>query len=163
MLFPTSVFAVFFAVFFALHWLAVPYPRLRKAIILLGSLFFYGYWSWKFALMLFASGAINHFFAIQIAKAPNARIRQRWAFWGVGGNLLVLGIFKYTSFLFTKFMVPLAVPLCARFGTTDQLISLQEQVLPFIERIVLPVGISFYTFQALSYVVDVYRGHIKIQ
>lgn len=161
MLFPTSVFAVFFAVFFALHWLAVPYPRLRKAIILLGSLFFYGYWSWKFALMLFASGAINHFFAIQIAKAPNARIRQRWAFWGVGGNLLVLGIFKYTSFLFTKFMVPLAVPLCARFGTTDQLISLQEQVLPFIERIVLPVGISFYTFQALSYVVDVYRGHIK--
>lgn len=161
MLFPTAIFALFFAVVFTLHWLTVPYPRLRKVVILTGSLVFYGYWSWKFALMLLASSVINHVFAVCIYRAADQKSRRRWMVWGVGANLVVLGVFKYAGFLFAKFLVPLCVPLCAKFGTTDQLISLQEHVLPFIARIVLPVGISFYTFQALSYVVDVYRGRIE--
>ncbi len=161
MLFPTAIFALFFVVVFTLHWITVPYVRLRKAIILSGSLFFYGYWSWKFALMLLTSAILNHFFAVRIYRSADARVRRRWVVWGVGLNLLVLGIFKYTSFLFAKFLVPLAIPLCEHFGTTEQLISLQLTVLPFIAKIVLPVGISFYTFQALSYVVDVYRGKIE--
>ncbi len=161
MLFPTAIFALFFGVVFTLNWMTVPYVRLRKGILLAGSLIFYGYWSWKFALMLLTSALMNHYFAVCIYRSANAKTRRRWMIWGVGLNLLVLGIFKYAGFLFAKFLVPLAVPLCSRFGTTDQLIELQLNVLPFIAKIVLPVGISFYTFQALSYVVDVYRGKIE--
>ena len=156
MLFPTTVFALFFAVVFALHWGLVRFPRARKLVLLCASLFFYGYWSWKFALMLLASALLNHAAAVWIDQSRDQKTRRRTVAVTVAANLLVLGIFKYTGFLFTRLMVPLAVPLCAWFGTTDQLIALQEQVLPFIEKIVLPVGISFYTFQALSYVVDVY-------
>lgn len=156
MLFPTTVFALFFAIVFALHWGLVRFPLARKLVLLSASLFFYGYWSWKFALMLLASALLNHAAAVWIDKSEDPKGRRRMIAFTVTANLLVLGIFKYTGFLFTRFMVPLAIPLCARLGTTDQLIALQEQVLPFIEKIVLPVGISFYTFQALSYVVDVY-------
>ncbi|MDX9793610.1 MAG: MBOAT family O-acyltransferase, partial [Kiritimatiellia bacterium] len=131
-------------------------PRLRKGVLLGASLFFYGYWSWKFALMLLASAVLNHAAARWIDRTAEPHARRRGVAVAVVANLLVLGIFKYTGFLFTKLLVPLAVPLCARLGTTEQLITLQEQVLPVIEKIVLPVGISFYTFQALSYVADVY-------
>ena len=118
--------------------------------MLAASLFFYGYWSWKFALMLFASAVLNHAAACWIDRTAEPRARRRGVALAVTGNLLVLGIFKYTGFFFTKLLVPLAVPICARFGTTEQLIALQEHVLPVIEKIVLPVGISFYTFQALA-------------
>lgn len=156
MLFPTTVFALFFAVVFALHWGLAGYPRLRKITLLCASLFFYGYWSWKFALMLLGSAFLNHAAAVRIEAARDERARRRIIALAVVGNLLVLAFFKYTGFFFTRMLVPLAVPLCSWLGTTEQLINLQEHVLPFIERIVLPVGISFYTFQALSYVVDVY-------
>lgn len=156
MLFPTTVFALFFAVVFALHWGLTGYPRVRKVVLLCASLFFYGYWSWKFALMLLGSAILNHAAAVHIDAAQDEKHRRRLIALTVTANLLVLGIFKYTGFFFTRLLVPLAVPVCARFGTTEQLIALQEHVLPFIEKIVLPVGISFYTFQALSYVVDVY-------
>ncbi len=162
MLFPTTVFALFFAVVFFLHWGLVPFPRLRKCVLLAASLFFYGYWSWKFALMLACSGVLNHAIACWMDRTSNQQVRKHLIFVAVTGNLLLLGIFKYTAFLFTRLLVPLAVPICMRLGTTEQLITLQEQILPFIERIVLPVGISFYTFQALSYVVDVYRRHTPV-
>lgn len=156
MLFPTTVFALFFAIVFILHWSLTPLPRIRKLMLLGASLFFYGYWSWKFALMLLASALLNHAAAVFMHRSGDKR-RRNILVLAVAANLAVLGIFKYTGFLFTRCLVPLAVPLCARLGTTAQLIELQEHVLPFISRIILPVGISFYTFQALSYVIDVYR------
>lgn len=161
MLFPTSIFAIFFAAVFIMHWLLTPYPRLRKGWLLVSSLFFYGYWSWKFALMLLASAALNHVIAEWIAWGDCPQSRRRSMAIGVGLNLLVLCIFKYTKFFFFHCAVPLAVPICSHFGTTEQLITLQERVLPLVDQIVLPVGISFYTFQALSYVVDVYRRKIQ--
>lgn len=160
MLFPTAVFALFFAIVFSLSWLTVPWPRLRKAILLASSLVFYGYWNWRFAFMLLGSAVINHMFAMCLAASRSDRERKLWVAAGVASNLLLLAFFKYTGFLFTKFFVPLAIPVCTHFGTVEQLVELQENVLPFISRIVLPVGISFYTFQALSYVVDVYRRQI---
>ena len=156
MLFPTTVFALFFAVVFAAHWSLVRYPLARKVTLLAASLFFYGYWSWKFALMLLASAALNHMAAKRIHAARDPARARRAVAWTVAGNLLILAVFKYTGFLFTRALVPLAVPVCGWLGTTEQLITLQEHVLPFIERIVLPIGISFYTFQAISYVVDVH-------
>jgi D-alanyl-lipoteichoic acid acyltransferase DltB (MBOAT superfamily) len=156
MLFPTTVFALFFAIVFSLHWGLVRFPLVRKIVLLGASLFFYGYWSWKFALMLLASALLNHGAAVWIDASGDQRGRQRVMALAVAANLLVLAVFKYAGFFFTRLAVPLAIPLCAKFGTTEQLIHLQEVVLPFLEKIVLPVGISFYTFQALSYVLDVY-------
>ena len=128
MLFPTSIFALFFAIVFAIHWLAVSRPRIRKAALLLGSLFFYGWWSWKFALMLLASALLNHAVAVWMDRLTDARARRRAVTLGVAANLLVLGVFKYAGFLVFHVFVPLAVPVCARLGTTGQLIHLQEQV-----------------------------------
>jgi len=156
MLFPTTVFALYFAIVFFVYWGLVPFPRARKYVLLVASFIFYGYWSWKFALMLLASALLNQWAAMWMEASRGPIARRRIMVLAVVLNLFVLAVFKYTGFLFTRFAVPLAIPLCARFGTTEQLIHLQEQVLPFIEKIVLPVGISFYTFQALSYILDVY-------
>ena len=156
MLFPTTVFALFFAIVFATHWSLTRFPLARKIALLAASLFFYSYWSWKFALMLVASSVLNHLAAKWIHESRDPRLCRRMVVWTVVGNLLVLALFKYTGFLFAKAFVPLAVPIYSWLGTTEQLISLQETVLPFIDRIVLPIGISFYTFQAISYVVDVH-------
>ena len=70
MLFPTTVFALFFAVVFSLHWGLVRFPLTRKIVLLCSSLFFYGYWSWEFALMLLASALLNHAAAVWM--------RSRW-------------------------------------------------------------------------------------
>ena len=157
MLFPTTVFAIFFLTVFALHWLLPQRSLARKIVLLCASLFFYGWWSWKFALMLFCSALLNHAAARLIASREDEKARARLLGWTVAANLGVLAFFKYTSFFFTKCFVPLAIPVCNAFGAQEALISLQESVFPLLDRIVLPVGISFYTFQALSYVVDVRR------
>lgn len=156
MLFPTTVFALFFALVFALHWGLVRFPLARKLVLLAASFIFYGFWSWRFALMLLASALLNQWAAVWIDATHDPKVRRRIMVFSVAANLFVLAVFKYTGFLFTRLAVPLAIPFCTWLGTTEQLINLQEQVLPFIEKIVLPIGISFYTFQALSYVLDVY-------
>ena len=76
MLFPTTVFALFFAIVFSLHWGLERMPRLRKGVLLGASLFFYGYWSWKFALMLFASAVLNHAAACWIDRTAELRARR---------------------------------------------------------------------------------------
>ncbi len=157
MLFPTAVFAIFFAIVFALHWTLPECSLARKLFLLLASLFFYGWWSWKFALMLLASAFLNHGIALLIRRSSAPAAKKRLLVLGVALNLLVLAFFKYTGFLFSQCFLPLAFPVCRWFGATEALLDLTENVFPFIQTIVLPVGISFYTFQALSYVVDVYR------
>ena len=161
MLFPTAVFAIFFAIVFTLHWSLPQRSLARKVVLLLGSLFFYGWWSWKFALMLLASAVLNHGTVLLIQRSSSQAARKRLLILGVALNLLVLAIFKYTGFLFSQCFLPLAFPICNYFGATETLLDLTENVFPFIQTIVLPVGISFYTFQALSYVVDVYRGQCE--
>lgn len=163
MLFPTTVFAVFFFLVFHGHWALAGHPRARKAFLLAASLFFYGFWSWKFALMLLGSALVNHAAARRMdgldrAGAPEAS-RRRLLAGIVALNLGLLGFFKYTGFLFADVLFPLLRPVCAAIGSDAvwTLVRAQEEIYPWISRIVLPVGISFFTFQALSYVVDVYR------
>ena len=158
MLFPTAVFAIFFAIIFTLHWALPERSLARKVVLLLASLVFYGWWSWKFALMLLASAVLNHGTVLLIHRSADPAAKKRLLVLGVTLNLLVLAIFKYTGFLFSQCLLPLAFPVCRWFGATEALLDLTETVFPVIQTIVLPVGISFYTFQALSYVVDVYRG-----
>ena len=163
MLFPTTIFATFFFLVFTLHWSLAGWPRIRKTMLLAASLFFYGFWSWRFALLLLASAWLNHAAAVhleRLAVAPRgARARRRLVILAVAANLALLGVFKYTGFLFGDFLFPLLRPLCLALGpnAVTWLVHMQEAVYPLLARIVLPVGISFFTFQALSYVLDVYR------
>ncbi|MDY0149329.1 MAG: MBOAT family O-acyltransferase [Kiritimatiellia bacterium] len=163
MLFPTTVFAFFFGLVFLGHWALARHPRARKVFLLCASLFFYGFWSWKFALMLLGSALVNHAVALRLERMAEAsappRSRRRLLTLIVALNLGLLGFFKYTGFLVADVLFPLLRPIGAAIGPEAvwALVRAQEEIYPWISRIVLPVGISFFTFQALSYVVDVYR------
>ncbi|MBP1588782.1 MAG: MBOAT family protein [Kiritimatiellae bacterium] len=158
MLFPTITFAIFFAIVFALHWTLPERSLARKVVLLLASLFFYAWWSWKFALMLLASAALNHGAALLIDRSSSPAARRRLLVLAITLNLLVLAFFKYAGFLFMGVLHPLAFPICRHFGAVEALFDFEMTVLPFIETIILPIGISFYTFQAIAYVADVASG-----
>jgi len=146
MLFPTITFAVFFLLVFIGNWLLMPRPRLWKPFILLASFVFYGWWEWRFVLLLALSAVANQLFAATIERAAGAATRKWLLAAAVAVNLGVLGWFKYYGFFVTS-----VVNFLGLFHLNADL--------PLL-RIVLPVGISFLTFRVLSYVVDVYRGKL---
>ena len=153
MLFPTFAFGVFFVVVFVVNWLTRPHPTLWKPLMLGFSIFFYGWWSWRFVLLLAATIVINwvvgHLTAacLQGPGAHDVRAARRWVRIGVAANLGILGVFKYWDF----FAVELS-NLLESVGISGSL--------PILEY-TLPVGISFYTFQAMSYIIDVGRGNVR--
>ena len=147
MLFPTITFAVFFLVVFIGNWLLMPRSRLWKPFILLASFVFYGWWEWRFVLLLGLSALVNWLFGAAISRAGTARGRTWLLIAAVAANLGVLGWFKYYGFFVTS-----AVNLLRGFGLNADVALL---------RIVLPVGISFLTFRVLSYAIDVYRGRLR--
>ena len=148
MLFPTITFAVFFLLVFVGNWLLMPRQRVWKPFMLVVSLVFYGWWDWRFVLLLALSAAVNQFFALWIAGMRPGAAGRKWALAAaVAANLGVLGWFKYYGFFVTS-----AVNALEAFGLNADL--------PLL-RIVLPLGISFLTFRVLSYVIDVYRGSLR--
>ncbi len=143
MLFPTLAFAVFFLVVYVAAWSLDRENGRRKLFLLLASWFFYAQWDWRFVGLLIGSAVLNWGVAALIARRGPGR--RAWLVGlGVAANLLILGFFKYYGFF-----VEQAGDLLARFGW--------ERDLPLLQ-VVLPVGISFFTFQGISYVVDVHRG-----
>lgn len=147
MLFPTLDFALFFIAVFALAWALRPYLEARKLLLLAASYFFYGYWDWRFLALLAGSSALNYLAGLAIARLGDDRARRRVVALALIANLGTLGFFKYYDFFLDSLTDALL------------LVGLQRDM-PFLE-IVLPIGISFFTFQGISYVVDVYRGHVK--
>ena len=146
MLFPTLDFAIFFLVVFAASWSLAGSHTGRKAFLTGASYFFYGYWDWRLMLLLAGSSLLNHWAGSALALEQDDKRRKRIVAVGVALNLLVLGFFKYYGF----FIESLA----------ELLYKLEiERDLLFLE-IVLPIGISFFTFQGISYVVDVYRRDV---
>jgi alginate O-acetyltransferase complex protein AlgI len=144
-IFTQPVFLAFFLVCFVVHWM-VPHALARKAWLLACSYFFYGYWDWRFLSLIFASTLVDFLIGLALARtdAPTAR---RWIVTGsVVVNLGFLGFFKYFNFF-----VDSARDLLGWFGVPVADSTLQ---------IVLPVGISFFTFQSMSYTIDVYRREI---
>ncbi|RZJ93882.1 MAG: MBOAT family protein [Brevundimonas sp.] len=143
MLFPTLAFGVFFLFVYFISWSLDRENGRRKVFLLLASWFFYAQWDWRFVLLLIASAVLNWAVAALIVRRePDKR---KWLVGlGVAANLVILGFFKYYGFF-----VEQMVDLLAGFGW--------ERDLPLLQ-IVLPVGISFFTFQGISYVVDVHRG-----
>lgn len=142
MLFNTFVFAGLFLPLTILAFWGVPSPRAKRAVLLVSSLFFYGYWLPSYLLMLVGFVAIAWYCAIQVEKTSST-----WPLWLASGLLLGgLGYFKYAGFLGN-----IAVDL----GLANEGFRVQE--------IVLPLGISFIVFQALGYVVDVYRREFNAE
>lgn len=162
MLFPTTEFALFFAAVLLLWWaLPARWPRARKLLLLGANLAFYAWWSWRFALMLVASALLNHALALAVARRADPAARRRLVRLGVVANLALLAFFKYAAFLVVDALHPLLLELCRAAGPGALQAFLdfqQDRTFPFVQSIVLPIGISFYTFQAVAYLVDVGRG-----
>ncbi|HEY8218346.1 MAG TPA: MBOAT family protein [Acidimicrobiia bacterium] len=144
MLFPTISFALFFMIVLPVSWLLLPRRRRWKLFMIAASFFFYGYWDWRFCFLLAGSTIANQLFARLIHASDDERARRRWLVVAVAANLIVLGFFKYYDFFVTS--------------ATNTLHDLGLGVSPELVSVVLPIGISFFTFQALSYVIDIYRG-----
>ena len=143
MIFNSTVFLfAFLPVVFSLFWLARTRPQ-RYVLLTGASYVFYGYWDWRFCFLLLFSSLVSFGAALLIARAPSARGRRTWMALSVAVDLALLGFFKYYNFFVSsaQALVP-ALPL------------------PVLQ-IVLPVGISFYTFHTISYIVDVADGRIR--
>ncbi len=146
MTFTSLTFLIFFPMVFLLHWL-FRNRHWQNTILVLASYFFYGWWDWRFCALMLASSLIDYVLGICVYRSAD-RLRKKIAItFSIICNLGLLGFFKYFNFF--------ADNLVKVFG------ELGWTVHPIIQSIVLPVGISFYTFQTLSYTIDVYRGKLK--
>lgn len=145
MLFPTLPFGVFFLCVFALAWIVRKDNELRKIVLLLASWVFYGAWDMRFVALLIGSAGLNWAVARAITHLPSRGRVLLIA--GVTFNLLVLGVFKYYGF----FMEQVSGVLHMLRWDRD---------LPLMQML-LPIGVSFYTFQGVSYLVDVRQGKVQ--
>src|SRR5882762_863778 len=146
MLFNSLTFIVFFVAVVTLYW-SIRSWQARKNLLVVASYIFYGAWNPPFAALLFGTTAMGFWLGRQMAKAKDQHARRRWLVASVCMNLSMLGFFKYGNFLLQNFQW-----LLARTGIVYQ---------PPHLDILLPVGISFYTFHSLSYTLDIYRGVLK--
>lgn len=145
MLFIDWPFPLFLLVVFVVHW-SLRSASARKTWLLLASYYFYGSWDWRFLGLVWLSTAVDFIAARRIERSVDPRHARRWLLLSLATNLGLLAFFKYFGF-FAESLVALA----QRSG-----LALSQPTL----EVVLPVGISFYTFQTLSYTLDVYRGRL---
>jgi D-alanyl-lipoteichoic acid acyltransferase DltB (MBOAT superfamily) len=152
MLFPTLNFGLFFLLVFPLSWALVRLPGLRIGVLSLASYVFYGWWDWRFVLLLAGSTLFNY--AAGRLLAGPLLSGQRDPGWrkatvvvAVAVNLAALGFFKYAHFLTQS--------------ANDALLLLDSDAKLRFLNIVVPIGISFFTFHGISYLVDLYRGVLK--
>lgn len=148
MLFNSLNFLIFLPIVFSLYWFATKGNlRLQNILLLVASYYFYSCWDWRFMLLLIFSTLLDYYTGIKIYESVNHRKKLMWLWISIGINLGFLGVFKYYNFFVTSFADGLSIlGLKANFGTL---------------QIILPVGISFYTFHGLSYVIDLYKDRIK--
>ena len=147
MLFNSFNFAVFFPIFFVLYWVVHRHLTIRNIFLLASSYLFYAWWDWRFLFLIIFSSVVDFIVGGQIAKA-NKRSKQRsLLILSLTTNLGLLAYFKYANFFIDSFISSFNF----LGGSLDS----------FTLNIILPVGISFYTFQTLSYTIDIYRGRIQ--
>ena len=149
MIFNSDIFLLFFSVVILLYWLVRNNQGHRDWLILISSFLFYGTWDWRFLGLLVLTGGIDFVSAYKISSSNNPAEKKRWLMLSIISNLGTLGFFKYAGFFLES-----AFHLLEILGI--------QSTRPVL-AIVLPAGISFYTFQALSYTLDVYRGQIKVE
>jgi len=148
MLFNSIDFAIFLPIVFAAYWLiANKGTKEQNLFLVISSLFFYGYWDWRFCFLIVASTSIDFFLGLALGKRNKAEKREILLYLSLISNLGILAFFKYFNFFLENF-----VEAFSFFGQSISVDGID---------IILPVGISFYTFQTLSYTIDVYRNKIE--
>ena len=147
MLFNSFEFALFLPLVFMLYWFVFRTRRWQNAFVVMASYVFYGWWDWRFLLLIAFTSACSYLSGLMIERTADKATRRWISAANIIVNLLVLGVFKYYNFFSENI---------------SALFSLAGYDLDWATlNVVLPVGISFYTFQALSYSIDVYRGNIR--
>ena len=148
MFFNSLDFAIFLPIVFFLYWFVTNKNlKLQNFLIVIASYFFYGWWDWRFLSLIIFSTIVDYLVGRALAKQDNKNKRKILLWTSILVNLGFLGFFKYYNFFLDNFVTAFSF-----FGADIQANSL---------NIILPVGISFYTFQTLSYTIDVYRGKLK--
>jgi alginate O-acetyltransferase complex protein AlgI len=148
MIFNSIPFAVFFVTFFILYWYVFKQNlKLQNLLLLLGSYAFYCWWDWRFLSLLIGSSLINYYLGIFIAKTENDKNRKFLLAIGLLQGIGGLIFFKYYNFFISSFADAFSI-----FNVKLEVRTLQ---------LILPLGISFYTFRTLSYLLDINKGKIK--
>ncbi|MEM6261848.1 MAG: MBOAT family O-acyltransferase [Bacteroidota bacterium] len=148
MLFHSLEFAIFLPLVFGLYWFVVSRNlRQQNLLLLLASYVFYGWWDWRFLSLIIFSSATDFVIGSELHKSTDSRTRKALAGTSLLFNLGLLGYFKYANFFIDSFI--------SAFGSIG--VALEPTTL----NIILPVGISFYTFQTLSYTIDIYRRKLE--
>jgi D-alanyl-lipoteichoic acid acyltransferase DltB (MBOAT superfamily) len=148
MLFNSIDFAIFLPIVFILYWfVANKNLKLQNILLLVSSYYFYACWDWRFLFLLVFSTLLDYYTGIKIHEASNKKNKLFWLWLSISVNLGFLGVFKYYNFFAESFAEGLSLlGFKVNTGTLD---------------VILPVGISFYTFHGLSYVIDLYKDRIK--
>jgi D-alanyl-lipoteichoic acid acyltransferase DltB (MBOAT superfamily) len=150
MFFNSLSFAIFLPVVFLLYWFVFNKTKsTQNALLIIASYYFYSCWDWRFLFLLVFSTFLDYYSGIRIEKAKNIINRKFWLWLSIIINLGFLGLFKYYNFFADSFY-----QLLNGFGL---------QASPLLLNVVLPVGISFYTFHGLSYIIDIYLKRIKAE
>ena len=126
-----------------------PTLRWQNTVSLLASYYFYGWWDYRFCSLLFITSALDYWLGARIASAKRPAARRMLLLLSLIGSLGLLGFFKYYNFFIVSLVTALNT-VGVRINTS-------------LLNVILPVGISFYTFQSLSYTIDIYRGHNAVQ
>ena len=147
MLFNSVDFMIFLPIVFALYWLMKGNLKFQNILLLVSSYFFYACWDYRFLFLLIFSTVLDYSTGIKMHEAKSESMKKFWFWLSIAVNLGFLGVFKYYNFFAESMAEALnAVGFQANFWTL---------------QVILPVGISFYTFHGLSYVIDIYKDRIK--
>jgi alginate O-acetyltransferase complex protein AlgI len=150
MLFNSIDFLIFLPIVFILYWFVPNRDRkLQNALLLTASYFFYACWDWRFVFLLMFSTMLDYFTGLKMQDAKSQIAKRFWFWLSIVVNLGFLGVFKYYNFFAESF--------------AEAVSHIGWQVSPLMINVILPVGISFYTFHGLSYVFDIYNGKIRAE
>lgn len=150
MLFNSLSFAVFLPIVFLLYWFVTNKSlKLQNILLLIASYYFYACWDWRFLFLLMFSTFLDYFTGLKISETNKIGIKKFWFWLSIIVNLGFLGVFKYYNFF------------ALSFASFLQNFGLQVNVSTI--NVILPVGISFYTFHGLSYVIDIYKERISAE
>jgi len=149
MLFNTIEYIFFLPIVFLLYWFVFNKNlKLQNLLIFISSYFFYGWWDWRFLSLIFLSTVVDYFVGLKIHQSQDQKVRKIYLWVSVLCNLGLLGVFKYFNFFIDSW-----IDLLGSFG--------YEQKSVWTLNVILPVGISFYTFQTMSYSLDIYYKKLK--
>lgn len=148
MLFNSAVFLVFFPIVFILYWLLNNKKLVyQNVLLLLASYLFYGWWDYRFLGLIILSTFVDYAVGLKIAESDNKTKKKQWLWVSMVFNLGLLGFFKYYNFFVDSWV--------------DAFSTIGYELDPWTVQIILPVGISFYTFQTMSYSLDIYRKQLE--